>query len=228
MATPYGQLVASRGLADDRRTILAAVPAGGEVLDVGCATGELAAALGAAGCRVTGVESDPDAAAAAREHANVVLEGDIEHEEVWDELWDVAPFDTVVCADALARLRDPWTGLRRLTQLLRPGGLAVVSVPNVAHWAARGALLAGRFDYADGPVPNRAHLRFLTRRTAHDLVRGAGLHLVDERPMGAPLPLQSRVPALQRFAAGAVARRPELFAVRFVLVGRRPEHAAAA
>jgi methionine biosynthesis protein MetW len=222
VSTPYGQLVASHGLSDSHRAILAAIPRDAHVLDVGCSTGYLAAALGATGCTVVGVEPDPHAAAAAREHADTVLEGDIETDELWPELNEHAPFDAVVCGDVLEHLRDPWTVLDRLASLLRPGGVAVVSVPNIAHWTSRRSILAGRFDYADWGLMDRTHLRFLTRRTAHDLVRGAGLELVDERPTPAPLPLQSRIPALGRLVPAAVERRPELFALQFVLVGRRP------
>ena len=51
---------------------------GKTVLDVGCSTGYVAARLRENGCRVTGVEIDPDAAARAEEHCERVIVGDVE------------------------------------------------------------------------------------------------------------------------------------------------------
>jgi cyclopropane fatty-acyl-phospholipid synthase-like methyltransferase len=51
---PYASLVAYHGLAASHRLALAAVPDGARVLDVGCATGYLAAELVARGCEVIG------------------------------------------------------------------------------------------------------------------------------------------------------------------------------
>ncbi len=51
----------------------------------------------------------------------------------------------------------------------------MISLPNIACWDRRLALLFGRFDYADAGIMDRTHLRFFTFRTAGILVREAGL-----------------------------------------------------
>lgn len=59
---PYAGLVAEHGLSAAHRLVAAAVPHGALVLDVGCATGYLAAELTSArGATVTGVEADGSA-----------------------------------------------------------------------------------------------------------------------------------------------------------------------
>jgi 2-polyprenyl-3-methyl-5-hydroxy-6-metoxy-1,4-benzoquinol methylase len=218
---PYADLVAAHGLSAAHRIVLDEVPDGARVLDVGCATGYLAAELSRRGCTVDGIEFDPDAAQQARAHCREVVVGDLEapatRAEVQRMLTGARP-DVVICADVLEHLRDPWTVLAWLRTLLAPGGRAVISVPNIAHWTARRALLRGRFDYTDHGLLDRTHLRFFTRASAAELARRAGFAVRRERLADAPLPLESRVPALARVRGRCVRRCPELLALQFVLV----------
>lgn len=191
------------------------MPGGSRVLDIGCATGYLAAELVQRGCRVAGVEPDPAAARRAREHCEHLVVGDIEDSDCRDELAALAPFDVVLFGDVLEHLRDPWSALRHVAPF---GALVVLSVPNVAHWTGRRALLRGRFAYSEHGLFDRTHLRFFTRASARALAEGAGLRIVAERFAPAPLPLQARVPALRSLEAVAARAYPELFALQTVLV----------
>jgi 2-polyprenyl-3-methyl-5-hydroxy-6-metoxy-1,4-benzoquinol methylase len=130
-------------------------------------------------------------------------------------------FDFVVLGDVLEHLADPWEALRLVRGLLSPGGVAVVSVPNVAAWPVRLGLLAGSFEYRDFGILDRTHLRFFTRATARELVESAGfavererfVHL--ERPPG---PLRRRLPLVTSVIDRTLARAlPGLFAQQFVL-----------
>jgi 2-polyprenyl-3-methyl-5-hydroxy-6-metoxy-1,4-benzoquinol methylase len=215
---PYAALVARHGLSAAHRAILGAVPDGARVLDVGCATGYLAAELTRRGCTVDGVEFDPDAAAQAGAHCRTVVVGDLESAQTRADVAALPAPDVIVCADVLEHLRDPWSVLAWLAALLPTGGKAIISVPNIAHWTARRALLRGRFDYADNGLFDRTHLRFFTRASAQELARRAGFAVRAEHPAGAPLPLESRVPALRRVRDPCVRRCPAWFALQFVLV----------
>jgi methionine biosynthesis protein MetW len=221
LSGPYADLVAAHGLSAAHRIVLDEVPDGARVLDVGCATGYLAAELARRGCTVDGIEVDPAAAQQARTHCREVVVGDVEapaaRADVERMLADSRP-DIIICADVLEHLRDPWTVLAWLRTLLAPGGRAVISVPNIAHWTGRRALLRGRFDYTDYGLFDRTHLRFFTRASAAELARRAGFAVRAERLAGAPLPLESRVPALGRVRDRCVRRYPELLALQFVLV----------
>jgi SAM-dependent methyltransferase len=208
-ARPYG--------GHERLLALAGSPA--RALDVGCSTGYLARRLAERGAAVVGIEVDGGAAAAAREVCEQVLVGDV---ETMDLPFTEGSFDVVLCGDVLEHLRDPWGALASLATLLRPGATAVVSVPNVAHWTGRRALVRGSFPYAPHGLFDRTHLRFFTRAGARELVAGAGLSLRAERFAPAPLPLQAHVPALRRLEPAAARAWPELFALQVVLVGERP------
>jgi SAM-dependent methyltransferase len=221
---PYAALVAEHGLAASHRLVLEQVPDGARVLDVGCATGYLAAELLRRGCEVVGVEVDPAAAEQARAWCREVVVGDLEAPSTHAEVQRAAGggVDVVLCADVLEHLADPWAVLAWLRTLLRADGprLAVVSVPNIGHWTARREVLRGRFPYADFGLFDRTHLRFFTRESATELARRAGFDVLRELPAPAPLPLESRFPAVGRVRDRSVRRYPAMLALQFVLVLR--------
>ena len=216
--TVYAELVGRHGLAPSHALLLAAVPDGARVLDVGCAEGYLARALGERGCTVVGLEFDERAAEVARGACERVVTGDVEDPDVRARV--SGPFDRVLFGDVLEHLRDSATVLRWAAGLLSADGRAVVSLPNIAHWTARRELLRGRFPQEDHGLFDRTHLRFFTRKTARELVERAGLAVEREAFAPAPLPLESRLPALGRLAPRLAARRPELFALQVVLTCR--------
>lgn len=227
---PYADLVARHGLTASHWFLLEGVPDRARVLDVGCASGYLAAALRERGCTVWGVEPDPAMAAAAEAHCERVWSVDIEAGAARDEL--PRDLDAVVLGDVLEHLRDPWEVLTFMRSRLRPGGLALVSVPNAVHWRARREVVLGRFPLEDSGTFDRTHLRWFTRRSAHDLATTAGFEVVGERFTPAPLPGE----ALVRRIAGGTAEAPRfpfgharwflsravptLFALQFVMTLR--------
>ncbi len=204
----YGALVELHGLSAAHRHVLDLVPSGARVLDVGCAEGYLAAELAARGCSVVGVEPDARAAAIARDRGLSVLEFDVEEVAL-----DASEFDVVLFVDVLEHLRAPVPVLRQALA----AGAAIVSVPNIAHWTARRALVRGRFPREDHGLFDRTHLGWYTRSTTHQLAADAGFRVVEERFADAPLPLEAHVRALRHLRPAAVRARPELFALQVVL-----------
>jgi SAM-dependent methyltransferase len=110
-----------------------AVP-GGKVLDLGCASGELARYLAAAGYEVTGCDIAP-------QMLRLAAAADVDNAVQWIPLspgWQALPFvtgslDVVVAASVLEYVPDPAAVLRECARVLRPGGILVCSVPDVAH-----------------------------------------------------------------------------------------------
>lgn len=197
------------------------MPAGARVLDVGCATGYLAAELGAPRLPRHRVEADPLVAEGARVQCEAVVIGDVEDDDCRSALAALAPFDVVLCGDVLEHLRDPWSALAALAALAAREGRVVLSVPNVAHWTGRRAVARGRFPYAEHGLFDRTHLGFFTRASARDLAQSAGLRVVEERFAPAPVPMQARLPALRALERAAVRLRPELFSLQVILVCAR-------
>jgi methionine biosynthesis protein MetW len=143
------------------------------VLDLGCASGALGAALKERGdVEVVGIELDPSYAAAAREVYDRVVEGDVQ-----DVPADLGRFDCLVAADVLEHLVDPWSALEAYVRMLEPGCRAIVSLPNVGHWTTYAHLARGSWPRRPEGVHDATHLRWFTLRDAIELCEGAGLRV---------------------------------------------------
>jgi 2-polyprenyl-3-methyl-5-hydroxy-6-metoxy-1,4-benzoquinol methylase len=221
----YGELVARSGLSAAQELLLAAVSDGSVVLDIGCSEGYLAAALARRGCEVYGIERDGSAAEAARTYCATVWTIDVEDAAAREGVR--GGFDAIVLGDVLEHLRDPWSVLAWAARRLRGGGIAVASVPNAVHWTARREIARGRFPMRDWGTFDRTHLRWFTRSSALELMRGAGLAITREQFTAAPLPGEALVRdpgaapgrALARARQLAADGAPGLFALQFVLTG---------
>ncbi|MGQ0679153.1 MAG: glycosyltransferase [Actinomycetota bacterium] len=143
------------------------------VLEFGPATGATSKVLKERGCRVTGVEIDPQAAALASQHCERMITGNVEAVDLDAELGSER-FDVILFADVLEHLADPARILRRVKGLLAPGGYVCASIPNVTHGSVRLALLAGAFPYSEAGLLDRTHLRFFDRKGVGDLFDRAG------------------------------------------------------
>lgn len=170
------------------------------ILDLGCASGALGAALKARqDCTVVGVEQDVAYAARARERLDKVVTGDLETVDVAS----LGRFDCVVAGDVLEHLVDPWRVLGDAVALVDRGGTVVVSLPNVRYWETFWQLgVKGTWPKRSLGIFDRTHLRWFTLRDAYDLLDRAGCdvahvdRLLRLRPEGAPLtsPLLARLP----------------------------------
>jgi SAM-dependent methyltransferase len=198
-----------------RADVLRLVPPGASrVLDVGCGPGLTGEAIRAAGAReVWGVERDPGLAEQARQRLNRVVIGDIGEEPLLD--LPLAGFDVLIYADVLEHLVDPWSVLATQRSLLRAGGHAVFSLPNVRHIRVVASLLfRGEWQYTDEGILSIGHLRFFTTRGMRRLINGAGFEIVREAANYAP-----RGALLRRLSLGLLddlAAEQRLFLARVV------------
>jgi 2-polyprenyl-3-methyl-5-hydroxy-6-metoxy-1,4-benzoquinol methylase len=150
------------------------------VLDLGCSTGWLAAALKQRGpVEVVGIERESEYAAVAQERCDRVVVGDVQVIPP-----DLGRFDCLVAADVLEHLVDPWSALEAYVRLLEPGCRAVISLPNAAHWTTYAALARGSWPRRPEGIHDATHLRWFTLRDAIALCEGAGLMVehVERRP----------------------------------------------
>jgi 2-polyprenyl-3-methyl-5-hydroxy-6-metoxy-1,4-benzoquinol methylase len=164
-----------------RRTdILSLVPDSASlILDVGCSNGALGASIkhSRPGAKVVGMEVSQAMAKDAMVHLDQVLVGDIEHPQAFDAL-SGQRFDTIIFADVLEHLKDPWSMLKKVRPFLLQGGVLITSIPNVRHIdTIFNLVVKGRWPYRDRGIHDRTHLRFFTKIDIKDLFTEAAFKI---------------------------------------------------
>jgi len=113
--------------------------AGLDVVDMACGEGYGTDVLARSARSVTGVDANPDAYEHARlkyRRPNARFERDLV--ETWSE-----PCDAVVFLQTIEHVQDAAAVLEHFRSILRPGGVAYVSTPNVLTLAPKGAERSG-------------------------------------------------------------------------------------
>jgi methionine biosynthesis protein MetW len=168
----------SHAYENPRPEVQALVPAGARrVLDLGCSSGALGAALKARqDVEVVGVELDAVFAAGAGAVLDRVIEADLETFFSGPVAAGLGRFDCVIAADVLEHLSEPEAVLAAAVEHLEPGGTVVVSLPNIRYWHTFWALgVQGTWPRHDCGIFDRTHLRFFALRDAYALLHDAGL-----------------------------------------------------
>jgi SAM-dependent methyltransferase len=170
------------GLSDDPweapALLRAMMPSRVRVLDVGCGCGPATeVANHGKDNEVHGIEPDAIRAEVARARGIAVTCGYLSD----DFIERHGLFDVVMFADVLEHVPDPGALLTLALRGLKPEGVLLISVPNVAHWTVRWQLLWGNFNYMPSGIRDATHLRWFTRKTVEHLLASLGLEILDFR-----------------------------------------------
>lgn len=137
------------------------------VLDVACGSGVHGAELKRLyGHRVAGVDLSAASIEKAKTNLAEAHVADITRPERYPK-FARPKFDIIVFSDILEHVANPMDVLHRHLPLLAPGGHLLISLPNIAIWNVRLAMLFGRF--------HCTHMRFFTRSSARQFFADAGL-----------------------------------------------------
>lgn len=119
-----------RKMAWVREFVLNAVPRSGLILDVGCGEGVLVEEFADLGYRIFGID--------LHYGSSYVHRGDVRHLP-----YPTATFDVVLCLDVLEHLGvlDQEDVLGDISRIVKPGGLVLFSIPNLAHLESRWSFL---------------------------------------------------------------------------------------
>jgi glycosyltransferase involved in cell wall biosynthesis len=153
-----------------------------KVLDLGCSSGLLADRLRSMGHHVVGV--DVKELPGVGERTSAFFRADL-NEGIPPEVG--TDFDVVVAADVLEHLAKPAPMVAQIRSVLANDGVALICVPNIAHWYPRLRSVTGRFDYDQRGILDATHLRFFTQRSIRKLIKRQGLEIHRVEPVGLPL-----------------------------------------
>lgn len=149
------------------------------LLDIGCSTGNLATEMKARhpACRTIGVEPNRATAEVARTRLDQVIAGRFEDIDFAAEGIAPGSIDTVVAADVLEHLYDPWRAMLRLKPLLTPDAHVLLSIPNSRHLSVLKQLGdEGRWPYEEKGLLDITHIRFFTLREIERFLAETGYH----------------------------------------------------
>jgi len=183
---------------------------GASVLEIGCGTGQLLAAMKPA--RGVGLDLSPRMVEIARSR-NPQLEFHVGDAERFDPADLGGPFDFVVMSDVLGHLDDVWLALRRLHQVCSPATRVIITTHNAA-WE---------------PILSAAealHLKMRTEPTSwlsqDDIANLLQLNHFEIVSRGTTLLFPLRVPLLAPFLNGWVGNLPLIRSFNLIqfMVGR--------
>ena len=124
------------------RLLTLGLPAGARVLDAPCGSGPLTAALRDAGYDAHGADVDPSAAAPLGDAFRMVnLDGPLPYAD--------HEFDAVVSTEGIEHLENRFAFLREIGRVLKPGGVLILTTPNLVSLRSRVRFLGSGFYHRD-------------------------------------------------------------------------------
>ena len=150
------------------------------LLDVGCSSGILGNYVKGLhpACRTIGIEPNRATAELAAKNLDQVLCGKFEDFTLEKEGVAFGSVDTVVMADVLEHMYDPWHVMVKLKPYLSPDAQLILSIPNTRHLGLmQGLFDGGRWTYAEKGLLDITHIRFFTLREIADFLAQTGYRM---------------------------------------------------
>ena len=150
------------------------------LLDVGCSSGILGKHVKSIhpACRTIGIEPNRATAALAAQNLDQVLCGKFEDFKFEDEGIALGSVDTVVMADVLEHMYDPWHVMTGLKPFLSKDAQIILSIPNTRNLGLmKGLMDDGVWQYAEKGLLDITHIRFFTLKEIGNFLTQTGYRL---------------------------------------------------
>ena len=206
------------------------------IIEFGCGAGAMARAIKekSPDIHYVGVKLIAEELVKARDVLSISLRRNLDNLSAWDDdaelsaAMPLAHFDHVIFGDVLEHLYDPARALGEAARRLKPGGSALVCIPNVQHWSVFQNLITGSWPREEMGLFDKTHIRWFALGDMVALLQSAGL--VVETIMGRDFPSDQGLSIMEDLEPLArnlgidpdeLIRRGQV--LQFVLEGRKPE-----
>lgn len=135
------------------------------LLDIGCSAGVLGAFVREQnpGCRTVGIEPNEHAAKVAASRLHHVSCSTFEEFDFAAAQLTLGSIDTVVAADVLEHMHNPWQVMTTLRPYLTQDAQFIISIPNTRHLGLIKSLADdGAWTYEEKGLLDITHIRFFT------------------------------------------------------------------
>jgi SAM-dependent methyltransferase len=140
----------------------------GRVLDVGCGDGGLLQSFADGAWRPVGLDPSTTAVEATRRRGIEAFQGTLD-----DHPWEPGTFQAVLFQHSLEHIPDPMGSLSEAANLLAPGGVLVVAVPNWGSWQRR--LFGSRWSHLELP----RHMQHFSTKALRRAAERVGLEPIE-------------------------------------------------
>lgn len=165
--------------ADRVRAVADLIPSVRRLLDVGCGDGALSALVQGKVAEVHGMEWSESAIEKARARGVQVRKCDLNRDPFpYDDSW----FDAVACLDVIEHVLEPRRLLHEIHRVLRPGGVLVLTTPNLRYvYFLFQLVFKGRFPRTsnDPEGYDGGHLHYFTFRDCQALLAEANFGAIE-------------------------------------------------
>ncbi|MGB0757159.1 MAG: class I SAM-dependent methyltransferase [Patescibacteria group bacterium] len=165
-----------------KKNILSLIPdSATSLLDIGCGSGELLEAVLQVRPQITergGADISEIALQKAGSFATDTYCFDFESE--WPESLTEKKYDVVVASEVIEHLFFPEKFFEQCKRVLSPGGVIIITTPNLLFWKNRLTMFFGKFEYTNGGLLDKGHVHFFTVSTLRKMVEGAGYQIEQE------------------------------------------------
>jgi 2-polyprenyl-6-hydroxyphenyl methylase/3-demethylubiquinone-9 3-methyltransferase len=161
------------------------VPAGSTVLDMGCGNGSFLSLYQDRGWNLYGTDFSPTGIEIARTNYPDIefILGDSQTSAA-DLLNQVGPVDLIISTEVIEHLYDPKAFLRTAHDVLKPGGVMVVTTPYHGYLKNLVLAITGQMDQHFTVLWDHGHIKFWSAQTLRKAITDTGFESVEFQGAG--------------------------------------------